>query len=218
MPIRSTLLRQKRDADDAQPDCGEALAAPASGPAAAGPAASMTEFRAVYDAHFAFVWRTLQRFGVPERDLADASQEVFVVVYRKLGSFEGRSKLTTWLFSICFHVGRTRSRRAHLHHEVLDDSYARASSPEQDVERGLEQRRDLDRLQSILSAMDLDHRAVFCLYELEDLTGEQIAEMLSLPLGTVYSRLRKARAIVEHNMGRADSSSRLRLRAVKEVP
>ena len=49
------------------------------------------DFRALYDQHFAFAWRTLRRYGVRGPDLEDAIQEVFAVVHRKLASFEGRS-------------------------------------------------------------------------------------------------------------------------------
>jgi len=52
-------------------------------------------FEEVYRAHVAFVWRSLRRLGIREEDAADAAQEVFIVVHRKLPEFAGRSKLTT---------------------------------------------------------------------------------------------------------------------------
>lgn len=181
------------------------------------PAGGSYEFRAVYDAHFALVWRTLQRFGVPRRDLEDATQEVFVVVHRRLAEFEGRSKLSTWLFSICMHVGTTRARRAHLRREVLDESPALELAQDPDCEHRLQRKRDLGRLQAMLDELDPGQRAVFCLYELEELTGEQIAELLELPLGTVYSRLRKARSLIERKL-RFKAETAPALRVVKEHP
>ena len=67
-------------------------------------------FKEVYDEHFRFVWRSLRRLGVRESDVPDAVQDVFLVVHRRLAEFEGRSKVTTWLFGICFRVARDRRK------------------------------------------------------------------------------------------------------------
>ncbi len=60
----------------------------------------MLDFVSVRTKHLEFVWLTLQRFGVREADLDDAVQEVFVVVHQRLWEFDGRAKVTTWLFAI----------------------------------------------------------------------------------------------------------------------
>ena len=67
-------------------------------------------FEEAYRAHFAFVWRSLRRLGIREEDAADTAQEVFIVVHRKLPEFAGHSKLTTWLYGICFRVASERRR------------------------------------------------------------------------------------------------------------
>jgi len=61
----------------------------------------------------------LLRFGVPEKDVADATQDVFAVVHRKLGAFEGRSEIDTWVHGICRRVAADYRRRACNRHEVL---------------------------------------------------------------------------------------------------
>lgn len=152
------------------------------------------EFREVYDAHWPFVWRSLRRLGVPESDAADAAQEVFLVIHRKLPTFEGRAKITTWIFRICMRVASDRGRRAHVRREVFEETGTPdrgdpADGPLQMMER-LE---DVRLFDAALERMNLDQRAVFTLFELEAMTGEEIAEALELPLGTVYSRLRAAR-------------------------
>src|SRR5262245_22373561 len=68
------------------------------------------EFEELYEAHFDFVWRSLRRLGVPHPGLDDAVQEVFIVVHRRLGAFEGRSTLKTWLFGIAVHVAQKAGR------------------------------------------------------------------------------------------------------------
>src|SRR5262245_19722044 len=81
----------------------------------------LLSFKEVYDEHFRFVWRSLRRLGVPESDVADAVQDVFIVVHRRLGEFEGRSKVTTWLYGICYRVAHDRRRLAHVRRRVDDD-------------------------------------------------------------------------------------------------
>ena len=151
-------------------------------------------FEELYDAHFDFVWRSLRRLGVPSTDLEDAAQEVFLTVHRRLADFEPRAKLTTWLFKICMRAARDRRRRAHVRRELADspgfDDLA-DSSP--DVTSSIERRQDLELFEAALDAMDLDQRAVFVLFELEAVTGQDIADVLEIPLGTVYSRLRLGR-------------------------
>src|SRR5271169_5758061 len=78
-------------------------------------------FQEVYRNHFRFVWRTLGRLGVREADLSDVTQNVFIVVHRQLAGFEGRSELTTWLFSICRLVVKDYLRSAPIRLEVAVD-------------------------------------------------------------------------------------------------
>lgn len=152
------------------------------------------DFREIYDAHLPFVWRSLRRLGVREPDVPDAAQEVFLVVYRRLSEFEGRAKLTTWLFRICYRVAQDRSRRAHVRREVLDDSgVPEGADPSPDTSTALERREDLRLFEAALARMDMEQRAVFGLFELEAMSGEDIAQALDIPLGTVYSRLKAAR-------------------------
>src|SRR4029077_5532314 len=75
-----------------------------------GAGASGVTFEEAYRANFAFVWRSLRRLGVREENAADAAQELFIVVHRKLPEFAGRSKLTTWLYGVCFRVASERRR------------------------------------------------------------------------------------------------------------
>lgn len=155
-------------------------------------------FERVYREHFSFVWRSLRRLSVRERDVADAVQEVFLVVHRRLGEFEGRAKLSTWLFRICLHVASDHARRAHVRREVLGDTELdELSDPRSDLESHRARREGLRLLEQALAAMSLEQRAVFVLFELEGLTSGEIAEALSLPLGTVYSRLRRARELFQ---------------------
>src|SRR5262245_44836563 len=66
---------------------------------------------AIYEAHVAYVWRVVQRLGVPESSADDAVQDVFLVVHRKLDGFEGRSSIRTWLYGIALRVARDHRRK-----------------------------------------------------------------------------------------------------------
>jgi RNA polymerase sigma-70 factor, ECF subfamily len=168
---------------------------------------SSLNFRQLYEEHFPFVWRTLRRLGVREADIQDATQEVFLVVYRKLDEFEGRAKLTTWLFRIAFRIAKDRQKRAYRKREVFDEeSVQERVDPTDDASRCLERQEEQALFESALARMDLDQRAVFTLFELEGLTGDEIALVLQIPLGTVYSRLRLGREafrkeVVRHQQG-----------------
>ncbi|WP_437537518.1 sigma-70 family RNA polymerase sigma factor [Sorangium sp. So ce726] len=148
-------------------------------------------FAAVHAEHAGFVWATLQRFGVHPPDLEDAFQDVFVVVQRRLPAFDWACPVTTWLFAICRRVAASHRRRAQRSpvgedvHGVADP----ASGPEE-IASGKQAR---ERLERILQAMDLDRRAVFVMFEIEEMPCGEIAELIGIPLGTVYSRLHAAR-------------------------
>ena len=157
---------------------------------------ALPSFEEVYRAYFAYVWRTLRRLGVREADSLDATQEAFLVVYRRLSEFEGRAKLSTWLFRICLNVASDHTRRAHVRREVLEGAdFDALSHPSSRADAGASFREDLARLERGLSNLSLDERAVFVLFELDGATTTEIASSLELPLGTVYSRLRRARQI-----------------------
>jgi RNA polymerase sigma-70 factor (ECF subfamily) len=166
-------------------------------------------FREVYDEHFHFVWRTLRQFGVQEKDTPDAVQEVFVVVHRKLPTFEGRSKLRTWLFGICVRVASDRRRLAHVRREVPDEATLEAHADEAaGPAQHLERRQAFALLEAALAALPDEQRAVFILFELHEVNCEEIAEALTLPLGTVYSRLRLAREAFRKALTRLHAKAR----------
>src|SRR4051812_30962026 len=82
------------------------------------------EFRALYEAHVAFVWRCLRRLGIREADLMDMTQKVFLTAFVKLPGFEGRAALTTWLFGICQRLASDYRRSAPIRREIATDTTA----------------------------------------------------------------------------------------------
>jgi RNA polymerase sigma-70 factor (ECF subfamily) len=149
--------------------------------------------RQVFDEHGAYVWRALRHLGAPEGEVDDLVQEVFVVVHRRLPSFEGRSSLRTWLYGICLRVASDFRRRARVRYERT------ASDPARDLSESAslapdERARARAQLRNLLAALDDDKREVLVLYEIEGLPMSEVAEILGCPLQTAYSRLHAARA------------------------
>ncbi len=165
--------------------------------------------QAVYARHADFAWRTLRRLGVREAEAGDALQDVFVVVHAKLDQFEGRSSITTWLFTICRSVARERRRRAQRDRNLIEDTSVEDELDlRADVARAAEHNQRLSQLESILSGLEPEQRNVFILFEIEKLTGEEISEALSIPLGTVYSRLQLAKKAFRQALTRDEARER----------
>jgi RNA polymerase sigma-70 factor (ECF subfamily) len=168
---------------------------------AQGPA-SAQRVRSIVDAHFDFIWRLLRRLGVPSHAADDAAQQVFLVAAGKIGTVVPE-KERSFLFAIALRVAaeewRTRKRRREL---AASDSLSRVQDAAPDVEQLLDRSRARGLLEQILASMPLDQRAVFVLYEMEELTTAQIAELLQIPLGTVASRLRRGRELYQEAVDR----------------
>ncbi len=163
-------------------------------------------FRALYDAHLDFVWRNLRRLGVSEADAEDRTQEVFVVAHRRFDEFEDRGHgPRAWLFQIVLRVASDARRHKRRHPEDPDGGMAmgRASidATQQDT---VLRREQLSRLDAALDTIDVGRRAVLVLHEIEEMTAPEIAQVLGIPLNTVYSRLRVARTELEAALRRLE--------------
>jgi RNA polymerase sigma-70 factor (ECF subfamily) len=161
-------------------------------------------FREVYLAHFDFVWGALRRLGVREQDAQDLTQKVFIVVYLKLPAFENRSSLRTWLFRICLNTASDYRRSAPIRREVTTEPAELdfMSGFHDDVQQAGESRRRAAVAETLLNKLPEAQRLIFVLFELEDLSGGEIAELLGISVGTVRSRLRLARELFTREVKR----------------
>jgi RNA polymerase sigma-70 factor (ECF subfamily) len=155
-------------------------------------APSAPEFAALYHREFSYVWHTLRRLGVPHRELADVTQNVFIIVYSRFELYDPSRPLRPWLFGVSFRVAADYMRLArHAREMVRDDievAYAGAPADEMMV------RSEEDAmLREALDALDLDRRAVLVAHDFDGTTGPDIAEALGIPLKTMYYRLRTGR-------------------------
>lgn len=152
------------------------------------------QLASLFEAHSAFVARTLRRLGVPDCDVEDGLQEVFIVAQSKLEQIED-GKERSFLFGIA-------RRRASTVRRTISRTMARIdrvsvgeemSEPGPDSGARIEQEHARATLDKVLDALPLDLRTVLVLHELEEMESAEIAELLGIPLGTVASRLRRAR-------------------------
>ena len=170
---------------------------------AAAPAAEAPpSFDAVYQQHFDFVWRLARRLGVAPASVDDVVQDVFVVVHRRLATFEGRSTMRSWLYGI---VRRVVSDHRKKHQRRRETAMAEAPTLEAvgDPERSAQVEEELALLHELLDQLPDEQREVFVLAELEQLSAPEIVELTGVKLNTVYSRLRLARRAFERGLARA---------------
>ena len=159
-------------------------------------------FESVYDRWFDFVWRTVRRLGVADASVDDAVQDVFVVVHRRLGDFEGRSSVKTWLFGISMRVAKDYRRSASRRRPTEPLRESLVDAPCGCPMENAAQNEAVQLLHELLDTLDDDKRAVFVMAELEQMSVPEIADALEVNLNTVYSRLRAARAAFEKAVSR----------------
>jgi RNA polymerase sigma-70 factor (ECF subfamily) len=166
--------------------------------------ADEARLRAMRHEHFEFVWRSVRRLGVPEADADDATQQVFIVAAGKLRVIaEGseRAFLFGAALRVASHVRRSHRRRGEVTYAVTEPEDASPSAEEL-----IDRRRARALLDEVLESLPLDVRAVFVLFELEEMTLSEIATILGIPPGTAASRLRRGRELFQ------SAVARLRLR------
>ena len=144
---------------------------------------------------YRLIWRLLRRLGVPADAVDDAAQEVFLIVAERLSDIRENSE-RSFAFGTAIrvaHSARRRLARAPVSADTEMGDGALAASPVPGPDELSDQKRARELLNRVLDSMPLELRTVFILFELEGLRSPEIAELVGVPLGTVASRLRRAR-------------------------
>ena len=164
-------------------------------------------FSRLYREESSYVRWTLRRLGVPERDLPDLTHDLFVVLLRRLGSYDRSRPPRPWLFGMALRVASDYRRSARTIRELFEqppdavsgvlgaDDHAAASQERAQVMK-------------ILDRLSTDRRTVVLLHDIEARPASQIAATLGIPLATVYSRLHLARKDLAAAMKRAQFPTR----------
>jgi RNA polymerase sigma-70 factor (ECF subfamily) len=164
----------------------------AGGAAPADRASDSARLRRVLDGHYDLVWRTVRYFGVPDAGAEDAAQQVFCVLALRIADVTPgteRAFVLTTAVRVASEARRKARRCPAAGADDVDEIAAPLPSPEELVDRNRARR----ALQEVLDAMPMDLRVVFVLFEIEELTLVEIAELVGIKLGTATSRLRRAR-------------------------
>jgi RNA polymerase sigma-70 factor (ECF subfamily) len=163
--------------------------------------------RRMVGAHFDALWRFMRRLGVEPMDLDDAMQEVIEIAAARLADIPEKSE-RSFLFSTAFRIASEHRRRRTGRHEVGEAALEHEEDPKPEPDALTDQNRARVVLDQVLAAMPTELRAVFTLYEIEEMTMAEISELLALPKGTVASRLRRAREQFEARVERLQAQMR----------
>ena len=163
----------------------------------------------IYERNLDDVDHWVRRLVGPREDVEDLVHDVFLVAVRRRGSFRGEASVKTWLFRIAHHVVRGRRRRERVrrwlfarHAEELPAERGAIVTPLEEIEY----RERTARLYAALDRMPDDYRTALILYEIEGLSGEHVAELLGVQLGTIWVRLHRGRARLLRELSKEDES------------
>jgi RNA polymerase sigma-70 factor (ECF subfamily) len=195
MPLHAFAVAERQPRDSAP-----VWAAKETSPPASGDAGKHHDFDAIYEENFPFVWRSARRLGVAESALDDVVQEVFVVVHRRLASFEERASVKTWLFGILVRVVRQHRRTLRRKPSVLGGDQTRLTDVDGVADRistgpheSAAKAEAARMLHVVLDTMTDDRREVFVLAELEQMSVPEIAEAIGANVNAFARRARISR-------------------------
>jgi RNA polymerase sigma-70 factor (ECF subfamily) len=150
------------------------------------------DFTTIFEAHLDYVWNTLRRLGVRERDLEDEAHELFLRVHRRFDTYDPRRPVRPWLFVFALHAAADYRRLARHRVDLVDDTEAIPDATAAPDEQLLH-REELDQAARLLAELELDRRAIFVLHEIDGIPVPEAARILEIGVNTAYSRLRLAR-------------------------
>lgn len=147
-------------------------------------------FKIIYDKTAGFVYNVALRVLNSKEDAEEITQEVFLVVYKKLKDFRFESSLKTWIYRItvnrAVNMAKKKSREKMITAEYEKEVYVNSV-------KAVQERPGAETAQELLSALDPDQRACLALRSIEGLSYKEISNLLKVNINTVRSRLRRAR-------------------------
>ncbi|MEZ4220665.1 MAG: sigma-70 family RNA polymerase sigma factor [Polyangiaceae bacterium] len=147
-------------------------------------------FEAVFRSELGYVWKTLERLGVPNRDVEDVAHDVFVAVYRNFDHYDITRPIRPWLCGFAYRTASDYRRLARNRYERTAHD-GDMDAPDSDRAARRIEARDLTL--RALDQVELERRVVLMMHDIDGHAAPDIARELSIPVNTVYSRLRLAR-------------------------
>jgi len=157
-----------------------------------------SDFDALFDGEFSYVWNTLRRLGISERDLEDVTHEVFLQVYMRWSAFDPARAVRPWLFGFAYRFAadyrRLARHRLVLVGDVTEIESATPGGTDVQHDELLRAREAAELVELGLARLEFEQRAVFVMHDIDGCAMSEVAAALSIPVNTGYSRLRLARA------------------------
>lgn len=150
-------------------------------------------FRALFEGELAFVWNTMRRLGVAERDVEDLAHELFVLVSKRLDEYDPSRPVRPWLFAMARRIASDYRRRARHRYELLSGESHETAEAHEGADDVLLDAEEKNLARRALLAVPEERRAVLILHDFDGAAMQDIAQALDIPLNTAYSRLRVAR-------------------------
>ena len=164
----------------------------------------LVDFDQVYERFRLPVWRLARRLTTSEEEALDTTQEIFLRVWRGLPGFRGEAKLSTWVFQIAWNYLRAHRRKMGRTLQIIgedmiaaQEAVDSAADTRPDPERRARATELLDRVEGALQRLPEHYRVIVWLRDGEDLSYQEIADALDVPIGTVRSRLARARTTLK---------------------
>ena len=136
---------------------------------------------------YTYLFRLVQKQSAAE----DLLQEIFVAAWQGIGDFQHRSTVKTWLFRIAHYQAMSWLRTAYRERKIIEDENL-TEQEEMELDRQVMSNWRIDKVQQALAELSPHHRSVVELFYMQNLSYEQIAEIVECPLGTVKSRMSHA--------------------------
>jgi RNA polymerase sigma-70 factor, ECF subfamily len=156
------------------------------------PEGQPSAFAHLYRSYVGFTWRVVGQLGVPSHAIDDVVQEVWLVVHRRLPSFEGRSAVKSWLFGVSLNVARNQRRSDRRRQKLMPDVWGEATSL--DPERIREGSEAWERVERFLSTLDDRRRTIFSHQLIENRSAVETAQAVGVDVLTVYRQVRLLRS------------------------
>ncbi len=171
------------------------------------------EIGALFAAHHQQVSVWVRRLGGPHIEVDDAVQEVFLLAHRRFHRFNGRERLIVWLYRVTENVVRHQRRRLRRQRRVLvegagqPDLTAPIASAGELASEEETKRHGLELIYEVLDRMSERNRTLIVLFELEELSGQEIAELKGAKVATVWVWLHRARAEFRRRLAALERTS-----------
>lgn len=153
-------------------------------------------WRALYERHYEHVARLVRALGIQDGEADDLCQEIFLIVYRHLRSFRGEARLSTWIHRMATREAIRHAKKRRLKRALLE-VFARNERPQLPRDWAENEASRRQYLSQLLERLPPDRRLALVMFEIEGRTVEQISEVMGCAVGTVWTRIHRARVQLE---------------------